>query len=211
MKLGPRARSRTRIVVLIGGCLAAGAIAVPGVSVAAKAVQDVFVTNTAANPVPVAPQGTTQVAGTVTVANQPEPPAAPEQPRPVQIRLEPTPATHDQPTAAGILYTVPEGKLLTIEYAQLYFSAPADAYNASIHVLCIPPNGETELLDRATTHLPEIEGPNLTRIFGGPVKLQVAEGHCLRFTVTIRQEDIGENHTFFVNGYVSGYLSDLPG
>jgi hypothetical protein len=117
MKAGPKARARLRTGSLIAACAVAGAVAVavagPGLATAAeKLAQDVFVTNTANNPVRVAPQGTTQVAGTVTVANQPEPPAPPALPRPIQIRIPSSPVTHDHPTSTERLFTVPQGKVL---------------------------------------------------------------------------------------------------
>jgi len=210
MKLGSKGHARLRTVTLIGGCLAAAVVAVPGVSTAAEKIQDVFVTNTADNPVPVASQGTAQVAGTVTVANQPEPPAPPAQPVPRQFKLEGKPVTREAPTALETVYTVPEGKLLTVEYAEVYFSAPADGYNADLLVSCYSGDPRVGPIHSSNYHLPEIQGPDLQRIFGGPIKLLVPAGRCLRTHVTVKNTDIPEGNTLFVHGSVTGYLSDLP-
>jgi hypothetical protein len=172
---------------------------------------EVRVINTTAEAVPVAVQGTTQVTGTVTVANQPAPPAKPE---PIQIRLEGRPVTQAQPTGTETIFKVPEGKLLTVEFAQLYFSLlaaenPTDAYNANLHIGCAPTPTDGPI-DFITYHLPEIQGPNLYRIFGGPVKLLVPGGACLRSSVTVINTTIPENVTLYINGSITGYLSDAP-
>jgi len=209
MKAGPKARARLRAGSLVAACAVAGAVAGPGLATAAeKLAQDVFVTNTANNPVPVASQGTTQVAGTVTVANQPEPPAPPAQPRPIQIRIPSSPVTHDHPTSTERLFTVPQGKVLTIEYAEFYFSQPADAYNADLHIDCGVQ--ETENIEETTVHLPEVQGSNLQRIFAGPIKMLVPPGRCVVSHVTVINTDIPETVTYYINGGITGYLSDLP-
>lgn len=55
---------------VVAGCVALGALVVPGVAVAAK-ISEVFVTNDDANSVPVHSVGTSQVAGTVNLGNLP--------------------------------------------------------------------------------------------------------------------------------------------
>ena len=138
------------------------------------------------------------------MANQPVPPAAPT---PIQIRLQGSPVTNDAPTAVETLFNVPEGKLLTVEYAEVYFSAPADAYNASLYVDCTFGDPESQI-DASNYHLQEIQGPNLSRVFGGPMKMLVPAGACLRSHVTVVNTDIPEGSTLFVHGSITGYLSD---
>jgi hypothetical protein len=210
MKLGSKGRARVRTLVLIGGCLAAAAIAVPGVSTATKVVQDVLVTNTADNPVPVAPQGTTEVAGTVNVANQPEPPAPPAQPVPRQFRLVGMPVTREAPTAIETVYTVPEGKLLTVEYAEFHFSGHVQGRVADLLTDCYGSDPRTGSIHAGTYHLPEIQSGDLHRIFGGPIKLLVPAGRCLLSRVNVRSTDIPEGNTIVVHGSVTGYLTDAP-
>ncbi len=209
MKLGNKGHGRVRTTILIGTCLTVGAIGGPGIAGAAeKLAQNVFVTNTASNPIPVAPQGTTQIAGTVTVANQPAPPPAPAAPIPIQIRIKSSPVTRDAPTSTETLFTVPQGKVLTIEYAEFYFSQPADAYNANLQISC--GIQQTENIEEVSYHLPQVEGANLTRIFAGPIKMLIPPGRCVQSHVTIINTDIPENGTYYVNGGITGYLSDLP-
>lgn len=201
MRLASSNRPRMRTVVMACGCLAAVAIAIPGFAAAGvKTVQEVFVTNTTDEPVPVAQQGP------VTVANQPEPPA---QPVPIQLRLEGTSVSRTDTVASETVYTVPEGKLLTVEHAQLFFWNLASARSAFFYVSCDGGGGRDGTIHSARAHLPEIDGGKQDRIFAGPTKLLVPAGRCLKSQVVIVGSDLSEGTSVVVHGSITGHLSDL--
>lgn len=207
MRLSTPNRSRLRTVILACGCFAAVVIAIPGLAAAGvKTVQEVFVTNTIDEPVPVAQQGATTVTGSVTVANQPEPPA---QPVPIQIRLEGTSVSRTDPSASETLYTVPEGKLLTVEYGQLHFWNLARAQTAFFFVSCDGGAPVDGTVDSARGHLSQIDSGEQDRVFAGPMKLLVPGGRCLRSNVVVVGSDLPEGTSVVVHGSVTGYLSDL--
>lgn len=66
---GLRARSRAYLIGL--GCFAVGLTLASPIADAASAFKDVVVQNSASNPVPVTPQGTTHITGTVDAGNLP--------------------------------------------------------------------------------------------------------------------------------------------
>jgi hypothetical protein len=208
MKLGSTNAARLRTAVLIGGGLAAATIAGPGLATAAvKAAQEVVIVNE--QPVPVAVDGPTEVTGTVTVANQPQPPAPPAQPVPIQIRLEGSWVSRENPVANETVYTVPEGKLLTVEYAELRFwDLGADAQRGYFYVDCDGGADREGPIHSGIYHLPEIEGGNEDRIFGGPLKLLVPAGRCLKSYLLIYGRDLNEGTSVVVHGTVTGYLTD---
>lgn len=110
------AGSRKSPIVWVGIGIAVGALLVPPGIALAEAVKEVLVTNDASNPVPVAAQGTTTVAGTVDVGNTVPVIAGGE---PVVIALSDTCSDHDP-----AFYTVPEGKRLVVEDVAGRYTAP---------------------------------------------------------------------------------------
>ncbi|MDX6594254.1 MAG: hypothetical protein QOJ13_3450 [Gaiellales bacterium] len=209
MKLGNKARSRVRPAVLAVACVVTGVVAGPGLADAAQRVaQDVFVTNTAANPVPVAPQGTTQVAGTVNVANQPEPPAPEPKPRPIQKRFEGTISDENHGAFATVAYNVPAGKILTVEYGQLYVIKPYEVNGVSFSVSCSA-NAGTDI-ESVVWQLPELASSETWHLFGGPMTLVVPGGSCLQARLHVLESNIPSGTGLGVNGGFTGFLTDAP-
>jgi hypothetical protein len=211
MKLRSKARPRARLVLLAAACIAVGVIAGPGIAGAAQTVvQSVFVTNTASNPVPVQTQGTTQVAGTVTVANQPTPPAP--QPKPVSIQRRFTGSIDDANHGAfsTIVYQVPEGKQLTVEYVQIYTIKPYEANSVSFSVACGGTDDGANVQD-AVYQQPELASSKTWRLYGGPMTLVVPGGNCLVARLHVLETDIPSNIGLGVNGAMTGLLTDEPG
>jgi hypothetical protein len=219
MKLRRKARPRARLVLLAAGCIAVGVLAGPGIAGAAQnVVQSVLVTNTASNPVPVqtqgtipvASQGTTQVAGTVTVANQPTPPAP--EPKPVSIQRRFTGSIDDANHGAfsQIVYQVPEGKQLTVEYVQIYTIKPYEANGVSFSVACGGTDDGANVQD-AVYQQPELASSKTWRLYGGPMTLVVPGGNCLVARLHVLEADIPSNIGLGVNGAMTGLLTDEPG
>jgi hypothetical protein len=211
--------SKVRTVVFVGGCIVAGLVAMPGYAVAKGVVQDVFITNTATDPVPVTPQGTTQIAGTVTVANPTReitgtvtvanPTPVPAAPIPVQQTFSEKPITRAAPFASGILYEVPQGKVLTVEYFQAHWLFSGVALRqASLRVGCTPPPEGT--IDAMQVFLPDQDAGIGYHVVGGPVKIIVPGGSCLTYDVGANYADIDEDTTLYMYGGFSGYLTDAP-
>jgi hypothetical protein len=114
------------LTIAILGLAGAALLGPPGVAVAAKVVQDVFITNTSANPVPVA--GTVdvgnlpasqEVTGTVDVGNLPAPDHAPAETFDAEAIL--APGIGGFPVDSEVLLEVPEGKTAVIETASAWF------------------------------------------------------------------------------------------
>lgn len=63
--------SRARVAPLAAACIVVGVAFGPSFAGAAENLKDVFVANTAANPIPTSAVGTTEVAGSVEVSNLP--------------------------------------------------------------------------------------------------------------------------------------------
>jgi len=108
--------SAWRKLLLVACGVAVGALILPtGVATAAKEIQDVFVTNTSANPVPTTAQGTTNVAGTVQVADN-------RQPFETRVNL-----SADNGVFTDInSFTVPSGKRLVVEFVSVHITMPPD-------------------------------------------------------------------------------------
>jgi hypothetical protein len=182
----------------------------PAYAATKEAIQNVFITNTADNPVPVAPQGTTNVTGTVTVAN-PTPPAA--QPVLVQKGFETQPITRQDPFVGGQLYEVPPGKVLTVEHFQAHWlfsgvhlrQASLRAGGCSFY----QPTGDANI-DRLQVFFPDQDAGVGYHVVGGPVKLVVPAGNCLTYEVGADYADIQEGTTLYVYGGFTGYLTDAP-
>ena len=196
-----RFRSKARGILLVSGCIVAGLLAVPGYAVAKGVVQDVFITNTTANPVPVTPQGTTEVAGTVSVGNpitgtvsianpitgtvtvaNPTP-APPPAPVPVQGSFDQEPITNDAPFASGVLYEVPEGKLLVVEFFQAHWLfSGVGVRQAQLLVSCNdnPPG------TNASVFLDDRDAGLGYQVVGGETKLHVPGGSCLQYSAGTR-------------------------
>jgi len=121
-----------RVWIFAGvGLLAAAILSPPAIAAAEKAITDVFVTNTRANPVP--------VAGTVDVGNLPETQAVTvEQSGPIAVDIGPRDHVPAEPFEASaflgagiggwpldsqVLVEVPEGKTLVIEFVSAWFIA----------------------------------------------------------------------------------------
>jgi hypothetical protein len=107
--------------VMIGVGVVVAALAIPGASVAADKITDVFVTNDSSHPVPVVAQGTTNVAGTVNVGNSPTVNVASNssdrQPYQKTIFFNQSPSTCTQFVCTVSFDAVPAGKRLVITYA----------------------------------------------------------------------------------------------
>jgi hypothetical protein len=209
MKLGNTARSRVRLAVLAVACVVTGVVAGPGLADAAQnVVQSVLVTNTASNPVPVASTGTTQVAGTVTVANQPTPPAPAPKPKPIQKRFAGTIDDTNHGAFATTAYNVPQGKVLTVEYGQLYVIKPYEVNGVSFSVSCSANEGtDTESV---VWQLPELPSAQTWHLFGGPMTLVVPGGSCLQARLHVLETNIPDGTGLGVNGGFSGFLTDAP-
>ena len=115
--------------VMIGVGVVVAALAIPGASVAADKITDVFVTNDSSHPVPVVAQGTTNVAGTVNVGNSPTvnvgnsptvnvaSNSSDRQPYQKTIFFNQSPSTCTQFVCTVSFDAVPAGKRLVITYA----------------------------------------------------------------------------------------------
>ena len=182
----------------------------PAYAAAKAAIQDVFITNTPENPIPVAPQGTTQIAGTVTVAN---PPAAASEPVLVQKAFETQPITREQPFTSGTLYEVPAGKLLTVDYFQAHWIfSGVGLRQASLRAGKCPlfqPTGDPNV-DRLQVFFPDQNAGLGYHVVGGAVSLVVPAGSCLTYEVGAVNTDIQEGSTLFVYGGFTGRLTDAP-
>ena len=214
-------RSKARALLLVGGCIVAGIVAVPGFAVAKGVVQDVFITNTATDPVPVVAQGTTAVTGSVSIANpitgavtitnpitvaNPTP-APPPEPVPVQAVFNEKPITRAAPFASGTLYEVPEGKLLVVEFFQAHWLFSGVAMRqADLRVSCNdnPPGTNAQVF------FPDQDAGLGYHVVGGATKLLVPGGSCLTYEVGANYADIDEGTTLYVYGYFTGYLIDAP-
>jgi len=104
-----------RKLLLVACGVVVGALILPIGVATAKEIQDVFVTNTSANPVPTAAQGTTNVAGTVQVADN-------RQPFETRIDL----STDDGDFTDNNGFTVPAGKRLVVEFVSVNITMPPD-------------------------------------------------------------------------------------
>jgi hypothetical protein len=167
----------------------------------------VLIANTPANPVPVAPQGTTEVTGTVTVAN-PTPPAPPVPvPVPVQGSFDQQPITRSDPFAGGVLYEVPEGKTLIVEFFQAHWIfSGVGLRQAQLLVSCndnAPGTNPSVFLEDNVAGLGY-------HVVGGETRLMVPGGSCLRYSVGAISTDIGEGTTLFMYGHFTGQLIDDP-
>jgi hypothetical protein len=188
-----------------------GALAArPALAATRDAIQNVFITNTADNPVPVSPQGTTQVAGTVTVAN---PTPAASQPTLVQQGFETQPITRQQPFVGGTLYQVPAGKVLTVEYFQVHWIFSGVHLRQAIlraagNCSYAPPADAN--IDRAQVFFPDQAAGDGYHVAGGSVKLLVPAGGCLTYEVGAVYSDIAEGSTLYVYGSFTGTLTDAP-
>jgi hypothetical protein len=208
MNLVQETRRPLRTTILIVVCVAVGSIAGPGIAEAAdKAAQSVFVSNTAEQPVPVAPQGTTQIAGTVTVANQPAPPAPEAKPTPIQKRFTGSIDDANHGSFSTIAYTVPEGKVLTVEYGQIYVIKPYEVNSVSFSVGCGGGQGD---LEAVVWQQPELPSSATWRLFGGPMTLVVPGGNCLVARLHVLETNIPDNVGLGVNGGFTGLLTDAP-
>ena len=206
-------RSKARTLLLVGGCIVAGIVAVPGFAVAKGVVQDVFITNTAANPVPVALQGATEVTGTVSIANpitgtvtvaNPTPAPAPE-PVPVQAVFSEKPITRAAPFASGILYEVPEGKTLVVEFFQAHWLfSGVGLRQADLRVSC----NDNAPGTNAQVFMPDQDSGIGYHAVGGATKLLVPGGSCLTYEVGVVNTDLDEGTTLYMYGYFTGYLID---
>jgi hypothetical protein len=195
MNLLAAARSRAGVVLLAVGCLAVGGIAgPPAVQAAQDKITAVLVKNTDAEPVP--------VKGTVTVANQPGVPPAPV---PVQRSFK----VSESGALVGFaetVYTVPADKVLTVEYAQISVLNNVDIIDASLRVGCnVAQEGS---VGQASYELPAVQAGDLLKVFGGPMKLHVPGGGCLRFVGTAQSPPSDGPGVADVWGSITGYLSD---
>ena len=197
--------ARAAVLVTVG--IAAGVVAVPGIAVAADKLQEVIIANTPANPIPVAPQGTTEVTGTVTVAN-PTPPAPPVQlPVPVQGSFDQQEITRSDPFANGVLYEVPEGKTLIVEFFQAHWLfSGVGVRQAQLLVSCNdnPPGTNPSVF------LEDNDAGLGYQVVGGETRLMVPGGSCLLYSVGAVSTDIAEGTTLYMYGHFTGQLIDSP-
>lgn len=109
-------RTRTTVLVVLG-ILAGSFLAPPAFAAGGKVIQDVFITNTADNPVPVT--GSVAVDEPVTVDGQVQ---VADQREPFEIRVE-IPVANGASTGSGN-FQVPEGKRLVVEFVAASVSLP---------------------------------------------------------------------------------------
>jgi hypothetical protein len=122
---------------------------------------------------------------------------------PLQLTLPSPGLTRDAPYASGDLYTVPAGKVLTVEFASVYISAPIRLREANFLVGCIasaPP------IQNGLVKLPLANTGTAYTSAGGPLQLFVPAGGCLRYQFGAESADICVGCTWNVNGYVNGSL-----
>ena len=208
-----KVRSKARALLLVVAGVIAGIVVVPGVAAAKDALTEVIIKNTPANPVPVAPQGTTQVngsvsvtnpiTGTVTVANPT--PAPPPAPVPVQGTFDQKEITRANPFAGGVLYEVPAGKTLIVEFFQAHWLfSGVGLRQAQLLVSCNNNAPGTN----PTVFLQEQDSGLGYHVVGGATRLHVPGGSCLRYSVGAISTDIGEGTTLFMYGHFTGQLID---
>jgi hypothetical protein len=163
-------RVSIRSVALVVAAVGVGALAVPMTPAVAKTIQDVFVTNTPANPVPTQAQGTTAVAGTVNVATDP---AAREPYQEANFFNQGT-ETCSEFSCTVSFPPVPAGKRLVITYASAQHHLSSGGTRPSVLLgLNGDPSGEVVLLPA-----PQATGSDGadTYITAGPVTFYAEAG-----------------------------------
>lgn len=178
---------------VVSSIVAAAAVVtllVPTFAGAADTNKDVRVINTPAEAVPVAPQGTTQIAGSVNIGNTPGVQIANENP----IEVNDVSADVLEPFVAGIGegfqfvlipdgalvgsddFTVPEGKILVIEQVSGHLNLPSGQSPAVIDVRV--DGGPGVFLSAVLMSASENRYQ-----FGGEVRLYAGSGETVEITV----------------------------
>ena len=124
-------------IVGLGIVLAALSVASPSIKAKAPSTQNVFVTNTASNPVPVAVNGTANISGTVNIGNNSSAPipvvevtAAQRIPKTFETGIYFNTGATD---SYNTFYTVPDGKVLVVQSVTVQsFQMPAGEHMISM-------------------------------------------------------------------------------
>jgi hypothetical protein len=120
---------RKKLLVALG--LVVGVLfLLPGISTAADSFKNVFINNTAANPVPTQAQGTTQVAGSVDVRTNPEARA----PYVHSQLFNQTATTCTNFVCTASFPTVPAGQRLVVTYASARYALSSDGTAPSVRL-----------------------------------------------------------------------------
>jgi hypothetical protein len=192
-------RRATVVVLAVSAMGFALVVAEPAFAAAKDAVQSVFITNTADNPVP--------VNGTVTVAN-PTPAAA--APVLVQKQFGQQPITKANPFAGGVLYQVPPGKLLTVEFFQAHwFFSGVGLRQGSLRVGCTESTSPN--VDGVQVFLEDKDAGLGFHVVGGALKMIVPGGTCLTYDIGADYADFtSDSEVIYMYGGFTGYLTDAP-
>jgi hypothetical protein len=175
---------RKRIVVLAAAAFVAGGALAPVGTAVAKTVTDVFITNTAANPVPVAELNS--------VATRPFH-------RFGAAQFEPT-----QPNAVLDLYTVPEGQRVVITYVGVDVQLPLDQ-DAVAHVRTAAGDKHAVLSLTDAGTFPLFEASHFLT-GGGPISAVFSPGDHIVVT-GFRNGGIGIGN---LQATITGYTVPIP-